>query len=210
MTETNPLRERLGATKFDQAVQFYEADQKLTPEDRVQLRDDIKQVLVTENIYSYSAGIAAFLMPTIYFRFFNKAALNPRSFIQKPLLSVGLGMANLYMMFQIYAKNLYKEKLDLNLPESQMNIWKTMDRNLLGIYLLYYAKSSQDPLERVPDPRSFTADQVRFDPEKYKRAEGPDHVLTTWDRIRLNNGLDITATTEEPKSGSAWDEIRKK
>ena len=149
-------------------------------------------------------------MPTIYFRFFNKAALNPRSFIQKPLLSVGLGMANLYMMFQIYAKNLYKEKLDLNLPESQMNIWKTMDRNLLGIYLLYYAKSSQDPLERVPDPRSFTADQVRFDPEKYKRAEGPDHVLTTWDRIRLNNGLDITATTEEPKSGSAWDEIRKK
>lgn len=192
MTDTNPLKERLGSDRFEKAVQFYEADQKLTPEDRVQLRDDIKHVLVTENVYSYTAGFVAFLMPTIYFRFFNKAGLNPRSFIQKPLLSVGMGMANLYMMFQVYAKNLYRDKLNQDLPENQLNVWRNMERNLLGLYLLYYARSSQDPSERLPDPRKYTADQVRFDPEKYKQVEGPDHVLTTWDRIRLNNGLDIT------------------
>ncbi|RCK65057.1 hypothetical protein Cantr_00998 [Candida viswanathii] len=206
---TNELKQRIGDDKFQQAVQFYEADRRLTPEDRAQLRDDIKKVLVVSNSYGYAAGLVAFLMPTVYFRFFNKAKLNPKAFIQRPLLSVGLGVANLYFMYNVYANNLYNEMLDSGLPENQLEIWRNMERYRLGIYMFYYTRSAQDPAVTLPDPRTFTSDmaQVRFDPERYKQAEGPDHVLTTWDKIRLSNGLDITP--EESKPASAWDEVRR-
>lgn len=65
----NILRDRLGPEKFEKAVEFYDADQKLTPEDRVQIRDDLKLVLVGDNLASYGSGLIGFLMPTIYMRF---------------------------------------------------------------------------------------------------------------------------------------------
>ena len=78
----NILRDRLGPEKFEKAVEFYDADQKLTPEDRVQIRDDLKLVLVGDNLASYGSGLIGFLMPTIYMRFFKKGLVNAKSFFR--------------------------------------------------------------------------------------------------------------------------------
>ena len=86
----NILRDRLGPEKFEKAVEFYDADQKLTPEDRVQIRDDLKLVLVGDNLASYGSGLIGFLMPTIYMRF-SRRGWSMQSRFQKPLLSGQLG-----------------------------------------------------------------------------------------------------------------------
>ena len=79
-----------------------------------------------------------------------------------------------------------------------------MEQRLLGVYMFYYAKTAQDPKFKLEDPREYTEEnrlKVRFDPEKYKEGH-PHDELSTWDRIRLSNGYDIT------EEKSAWDEIR--
>lgn len=202
----NILRDRLGPEKFEKAVEFYDANQKLTPEDRVQIRDDLKLVLVGDNLASYGSGLIGFLMPTIYMRFFKKGLVNAKSFFQKPLLSGAIGVANMMVTHRIYSKKLFDEKVSLGLPERQLNVWKAMEQRLLGVYMFYYAKTAQDPKFKLEDPREYTEEnrlKVRFDPEKYKEGH-PHDELSTWDRIRLSNGYDIT------EEKSAWDEIRSK
>lgn len=202
----NILRDRLGPEKFAKALEFYDADQELTQEDRVQIRDDLKEVLVGDNLASYGSGLIGFLMPTLYMRFFRKGLVNGKSFFQKPVLSGAIGLANMMVTHRVYSQKLFNEKMNLGLPQRQLNVWKAMEQRLLGVYMFYYAKTAQDPKFKLEDPREYTEEnrlKVRFDPEKYR--EGHPQELSTWDRIRLSNGYDIT---EEKKT--AWDDIRSK
>ncbi|KAL6451147.1 hypothetical protein SBY92_002485 [Candida maltosa Xu316] len=180
---------------------FKEADSQLTKEDRIQIRDDLKKLIVQDNFATYFAGILGALVPTIYIRFFNKRLLNPLAFVQKPGLSIATGIANGIITHKIYSKKIFNEQVNQDLPEAQSRVWRSIDPDYIGIYMLHYFRTT------LPKPVQQPGDQHSGE------NGGGEHELSAWDKIRLANGLDVSQSnnqTTSPSTSSAWDELRKK
>ncbi|CAK9686316.1 hypothetical protein FOB58_004898 [Candida parapsilosis] len=230
-TEYNYLKSRLSPEQFQASIDFYEADSKLTPEDRLKLKQELQSVLVSNNLIGYSAGMIGLITPTIYYKLIKKQTPSKLSFIQKPFLSFFLGLANMMVVSTIVQRKSFNDKItsgELNGP--QLDAWKHMEWHNVGAFYYYYLKSSKDPKYKLQDPRTVTVDpkarriiepspdKVSFDPQVYKEKEyhqrdgganfvnsvglNDHHNLSHWDKIRLANGFDVTED-EEPKSPQA-------
>lgn len=226
-TEYNYLKSRLSLEQFQASIDFYEADSKLTPEDRLKLKQELQSVLVSNNLIGYSAGMIGLITPTIYYKLIKKQTPSKLSFIQKPFLSFFLGLANMMVVSTIVQRKSFNDKItsgELNGP--QLDAWKHMEWHNVGAFYYYYLKSSKDPKYKLQDPRTVTVDpkarriiepspdKVSFDPQVYKEKEyhqrdgganfvnsvglNDHHNLSHWDKIRLANGFDVTED-EEPK-----------
>ncbi|CCG21965.1 hypothetical protein CORT_0B02500 [Candida orthopsilosis Co 90-125] len=229
-TEYNYLKSRLSPQQFQASIDFYEADSKLSPEDRLKLKQELQSVLVSNNLIGYSAGMIGLITPTIYYKLIKKQTPSKLSFIQKPFLSFFLGLANMIVVSTIVQRKSFNNKItsgELNGP--QLDAWKHMEWHNVGAFYYYYLKSSKDPKYKLQDPRTVTIDpkarrviepspdKVSFDPQVYKEKEfhqkdganfvngvglNEHHNLSHWDKIRLANGFDVTQD-EDPKPTQA-------
>ncbi|KAI5960021.1 hypothetical protein KGF57_001965 [Candida theae] len=219
-TEYNYLKSRLSPQQLQASIDFYEADSKLTPEDREKLKQELQSVLVSNNLIGYSAGMIGLITPTIYYRLIKKQTPSKLSFIQKPFLSFFLGLANMIAVSTIVQRKSFNDKISSGeLSGAQLNAWKHMEWHNIGAFYYYYLKSSKDPKYKLQDPRTVTVDpatrrvvepspdKVSFDPQVYKEKEfhqregtnvingvglNDHHNLSHWDKIRLANGFDVT------------------
>ncbi|CAI5760098.1 unnamed protein product [Candida verbasci] len=227
----------LNQTQFNQSVKFYEADSKLTQNDRIQIAKDLQSILISKNIVGYTTSMFGFLTPTIYYRYIKKAPVNKISWIQKPFLSFIIGLTNLAVMNSYVSKRNWKYKLEDNtMNEREREVWSLMDPvNILPFYF-YYSRSSKNPAFKLKDPRSYNPNEVMFDKETYEKQKEKEnghfldnsHDLTSWDKIRLASGFDITdenkddsnlrdvngggykeSITDNDEVKSTWDRIRK-
>lgn len=210
----NPLLERLTPSQFNASVHFYEADLKLTPEDRNEIANDLKSVMLYSTILGYSSGIGVLLLPTIY----SKVQKIPRPVISrpgmppftpriyKPFLSFMMGLSALLVVNQQVAKYKFQQKINETSAnyskENQLQTWKAMDYHQSGMFYLYYMKTSQDPSFIIPDPRTVTKaklHEVQYHPPKKTKKHGEDdyypndtldHTTQShWDKIRSQNGF---------------------
>ncbi|KAI5970821.1 hypothetical protein CANMA_000109 [Candida margitis] len=227
-TEYDYLKSRLSPQQLQASIDFYEADSKLTPEDRLKLKQELQSVLVSNNLIGYSAGMVGLITPTVYYKLIKKQTPSKLSFIQKPFLSFFLGLANMMVVSSIVQRKSFNDKIssgDLN--GAQLDAWKHMEWHNVGAFYYYYLKSSKDPKYKLKDPRAVSVDpktrrivepspdKVSFDPQVYKEKEfhndhregtnfvngvglNEHHNLSHWDKIRLANGFDVT-DDEEPK-----------
>lgn len=110
-TEYNYLKSRLSPQQFQASIDFYEADSKLSPEDRLKLKQELQSVLVSNNLIGYSAGMIGLITPTIYYKLIKKQTPSKLSFIQKPFLSFFLGLANMIVVSTIVQRKALMTKL---------------------------------------------------------------------------------------------------
>ncbi|KAK6458724.1 uncharacterized protein RJT20DRAFT_123782 [Scheffersomyces xylosifermentans] len=167
----NPLLQKLGADQFRASVRFYEADQKLTPEDRKTISDDLQSILLRTNFYGYGSSILGFAMPTLYYKL--KGVKPPQvvapgfrpytPLVQKPFLSFMVGLTALLITNQQVCKYQFQQKLnsfqDRYTESNQVDVWKAMDFHQAGLFYLYYLRTSTDPSFIIKDPRTFTRQQ---------------------------------------------------
>ena len=148
------LRLRLTPEQFEKCVKFYEADNQLTTEDRLKMRDELQLIIVGHRLVSYGAGMVGFLAPTIYYRFILKKIPNKISFVQKPFLSFILGLTNMLIYSSISRKKGLENKLQSGaLNERQANAWRNMDWFNAPTFYAYYSKTAIDPKFKLKDPR---------------------------------------------------------
>lgn len=223
--EDNPLRQKMTSKQFDASVKFYEADHRLTKQDRLDLSKDLQDVVFKSSLIGYLSGIGNFFLPTIIDRFRSKkagAVANQGRFqfprIQKPFFSFFLGLSTMMFMHQLVSKYQFSkniERLEADSSKSrQVEVWKAMDYHLASLFYLYYRKTAQNPSFTIKDPRSFTlhnVHEVHYDPPSknthFTKALGigdesmsQNSNLSHWDRIRLANGFYPTESTSDNES----------
>lgn len=217
----NPLLERLTPSQFNASVHFYEADLQLTPEDRNEIANGLKSVMLYSTIIGYTSGIAVLLLPTAYSKIqkippkvINRPGMPPFTpRIYKPFLSFMLGLSTLLFVNQKTAKYQFQQKINETSAnaskENQLRTWKAMDYHQSGMFYLYYMKTSQDPSFIIPDPRTVTKaklHEVQYHPPQHVKKHGDDEYYPNdivaqsqshWDKIRSQNGF-TKPSAQEP------------
>lgn len=209
---TNPLLDRLTPAQFNASVHFYEADQKLTAEDRRELASGLKSVMLQSTFVSYASAVGALVMPTIYAHVQNirpvpvvgagVKLVRPR--VYKPFLSFMLGLGTLLIVNQQTAKYKFNQMgrtlEDVSTKSNQLNVWKTMDHHQSAMFYLYYYKTAQDPSFIIPDPRTVTNQklhEVQYHPRNTQQQNASPQ-KSHWDDIRADNGF-VPQTPPQPE-----------
>lgn len=196
----NPLLEKLTPTQFQHTVQFYEADQQLTPEDRIAISDDLMHRVRVATFGGVGTSTLMVLAPTMYARikgippFDSATPLIRRPRMYKPFWSFMLSLGTMLLVNQQLCKYEFTKQIrDLEdkgaSKEKQLAAWKAMDYHQAGLFFLYFKKTAEDPTYKLKDPRKVTMEslhEVRYHPSKDSHGP-PDH--TKWEKIRKENGF---------------------
>ncbi|CUM64828.1 uncharacterized protein PRCAT00002443001 [Priceomyces carsonii] len=214
----NPLTHRLSPQQFQASIKFYEADQKLTPEDRLNLSNDLQSIVFKTAFVSYGSAVAAFGIPSFYNKFVAQPVpLKVRPLIYKPFLSFLLGLTTMMVVNQQTLKYQFQKKIDYyqgTLKTNQLNAWRAMDYHQASLFYVYYRRTADNPSFIISDPRNFTEKtlhEVHFAPPKHKNQhytsalgighDGYDAAgSSTWERIRLANGFSSSLDNASDKS----------
>ncbi|KAG7664966.1 uncharacterized protein J8A68_001494 [[Candida] subhashii] len=202
--QENPLKERLSPQQFQHTVEFYEADQKLNHDDRIEMAQQLRDVITGSSYVSYGAGFAMSTLPTLYYQFLLRKPINTKRFVQRPFISFLFGLSGLVTTRQYALESQLRNKeANITNPRIQQ-VWKILRPTEVPLFYFYYIQSAKDPSIIAKDPRGFTKEMfenVRFDPELAKRAahkgkdprgelggmeeSHPSH----WDELRQESGL---------------------
>lgn len=221
MAEHNPLKQKLLPQQFEAAVNFYDADKDLTVDDRNQIGEDLKQVIMKTAFVGYTSGVLGFFIPGLYNKYFGKPStsgvppgalftaggrplpVSPmKRFVHRPFLSFITGLSVMMITNQLTCRYLFNKKREAITDNAkQLKIWQTMDYHQASLFFLYYRKSAENPSFIIKDPRSFTDDEIYYRPPPPSRNQH-DH---------FTNALGIGYTKSPQEKGgelSHWDQIR--
>ncbi|KAK6202259.1 uncharacterized protein RJT21DRAFT_18509 [Scheffersomyces amazonensis] len=231
--EENPLLEKLSPQQFEASVHFYEADQKLSPEDREELASELGRALLRTNFMGYGAAAIGAFAPTIY-KISQTKSLPAGGKIYKPFGSFFIGLTTLLVSNQLAGKYYFNQSAQRDLKHQE--IWRAMDYHQLGLFYLYYLRTAKDSSFIAKDPRTFSKSkqhEVHYSPPPHmSQNESSTTPLTQWDKIRISNGFaiddrkksistddddpfndfddnEVTSNTSHEQTTSAWDAIRK-
>lgn len=192
----NPLQNILTPSQFQQCVQFYEADQKLDHAERVALATQLQTLAMKTSLAGYTTGMLGFFAPTFYYRAVGRVP-TPLFLVQRPFLSLVLGFGTLLAGNNLTAKYLYEKNRKQGFANQNItDVWKTMDFPYLNFFTLYYSRTSMFPNFIMRDPRTCSYQLLKQENLHFTQAiklghldsEGKEHVLSVWDKVRLNHG----------------------
>lgn len=209
----NPLLDKLSPTQFNATVKFYEADQKLTQEDRNDIANDIIKRARYSTVVGLGASTLVMFAPTAYSRIMKiqppfvpgpKNSLR-RPLLYKPLLSFLLSVATMLFVNQRVGAYQFTQRVKeleaSGTKENQLGVWKAMDYHQAAVYFLYFKKSSVDPSIILQDPRTATTQSLAeyANTVKHKGDKGDKGVSgsSSWDKIRRENGFSPPQSSEE-------------
>lgn len=206
-------------------VKFYEADHKLTTEDRKTMAADLNWISTSSQIWGMLDASLAFFAPTFYRRYMNlkssKGAesfrtMPVRRFIHRPFLSTMIGTATFFVSVIYHNKNLLdytRSMLDKEIAgteltpdqkeakKRQLSVWNTMIPTQMTFYYVYYWKTSSDPSLVLKDPRTMAENphEVHFIPPAEHSGES-QREAPQWAKIRAANGFqDVDDRKETPE-----------
>lgn len=220
---------QLPKAKLEPFFKFYDADHKLTPQERQLMASDLDSIRSTLILWGFFDGSLAFFAPTFYRNFLElkKSGQLPgvkpiRRFVHRPMLSTAIGSVAYFVSIYFHAQrsiSFYTLRLQSQVlagentesNQRRLDVWKTFTPSQVTFYYLYYRKLSQDLGFVLPDPRNTKPHDVYYrPPEHEKHHETKPH----WDEIRRQNGFegrdhDDTASGSVGGNASAWDKIRR-
>ncbi|KAG7664967.1 uncharacterized protein J8A68_001495 [[Candida] subhashii] len=151
-------------------IDFYEADIKLTKNDRMELHHEINKILTNAGVVSLGVGIVGFTLPKFYTQYISHKPMG----VFQPLVSMIIGSAALLGSHNYVCKSEYERRID-NLKMLQnkriTEVWKHMDPDRFEFYAHYYLTSAQNPKLILRDPRLADRKYSQFPPISPKQAE---------------------------------------
>ncbi|KAI5956582.1 hypothetical protein KGF54_001057 [Candida jiufengensis] len=205
MATSNPLQNILTPDQFQKCINFYEADQKLNHKDRVDLAVQLQSIALKSNLIGYTTGMFGFFGPSLYYRIRKIPPPNPFFLIQSPFLSLCIGFGALIISNNLSTKyyyNKYKNHKNDFPNKNVYDVWQAMDYQNLGMFTLYYTRTSLNPMFIIRDPRTCSneAEIDQTQPQHYVGAvglgkqdnKGGKHDLGVWDKVKLHHGFDVS------------------
>lgn len=189
-------------------VRFYEAEKKLTPEDRTELGESIRKISFYSNYGAYGSATIAYFLPTILYNYKNPGAapavningkeVKPMFVFRRPFLSVFVAFGTLLVTKLLVSTIMVSKEEKRSENSRQKEVWGQLNKLPtmgLAVYGEYLLKSATDALIRMKDPREVAKD-LRDHPNAVR-------YIPTLDNSKTKPG-----DPEDPSAGEAWQHIR--
>lgn len=217
------------ANQVGPLLNFYEADHRLTHEDRLVLASDLLSARKEQFLSGFVFSSAALFAPSLYkshrAKLAAKASGSPgltltRPTLHKPFLSVSVAVGVYFLTMYLSGRvtmdlkiqQLTRDRTNYQLSEDEreskerlLEVWKTFRPERLPLFAFYYQDTSAKPEHIMKDPRELAAQLSvggSYSPGQPVVNSG-DHTPSAWAQIRKENGFTESTNQYQSRYGSA-------